>query len=87
MTALLDPKTMTAERARPRISLAALEGLADWKEAIQGRIKCARVRLNLGLPDNDAQLAAEVAEFIAECRRLCLEMASSGKAPRRPRDA
>jgi hypothetical protein len=64
---------------RPKISLAALEAMADWKEALQGRIECARVRLKLGLPDNDAQLAAEVAEFTAECRRLCEQIRGTGK--------
>lgn len=76
MTALLAANTAAAERVRPKISLAALEGMADWKDALQGRIECARVRLNLGLPDNDAQLAAEVAEFTAECRRLCREISA-----------
>jgi hypothetical protein len=70
MTTLL-AKTVSAERVRPKVSLATLAAMADWKEGIQGRIQCARVRLNLGLQPNDAQLAAEVAEFAAECRRLC----------------
>ena len=70
MTALLDPNTAES----PNISLAVLQPMADWKEALQWRIECARVRLNLGLPDNDAQLAAEVVEFTAECRRLCREI-------------
>lgn len=70
MTALLDPNTAES----PNISLAVLQPMADWKEALQWQIECARVRLNLGLPDNDAQLAAEVVEFTAECRRLCREI-------------
>ena len=87
MTALLDPNTVTAERARTKISLGTLEAMADWKEALQGRIECARVRLNLGLPDNDAQLAAEVAEFTAECRRLCRGIGADAETPARRRRA
>ena len=45
MTALVDPNTMTAERIRPKISLAVLEIMADWKQALQGRIECARIWL------------------------------------------
>lgn len=57
-------------RALPRISLGALSAMADWKESIQGRIECARTRLNLGLPDNDANLRSEVEQFKQECMRL-----------------
>jgi hypothetical protein len=71
--------SLSGEPLRPKLSLATLEAVADWKEAIQGRIGCARVRLNLGLPDNDVQLAAEVAEFAAECRRLCEQIRGTGE--------
>ena len=43
MTTLL-AKTVSAERVRPKVSLATLAAMADWKEGIQGRIQCARVR-------------------------------------------
>jgi hypothetical protein len=74
MVALRNPHLLSADKVRPKISTAVLGAMADWKEALQWRIECARVRLNLGLPDNDAQLAAEVAEFSAECRRLRREI-------------
>ena len=44
--------------------------MADWKESIQGRIENQRVRLNLGLPDNDPHLTEEVRQFTAECRLI-----------------
>jgi hypothetical protein len=81
MTARVDPNAAIAEKIRPRIRLAVLEAMADWKEALQGRIECARVRLNLGLPDNDAQLPAEVAEFTAECRHLCRGIGVDAETP------
>lgn len=59
--------------------LDQLEAMATWKEAIHGRIEAARVRLNLGLPDNDSQLADEVAEFKAECRRICGRLREAGQ--------
>jgi hypothetical protein len=55
---------------RPVITLAQLEGMADWKESIQGRIENQMVRLNLGLSDNDPHLAEEVRQFAAECRLM-----------------
>jgi hypothetical protein len=70
---------ISGEIIRSKISLGRLEGMADWKEALQGRIECARVRLNLGLPDNDAQLVAEVADFAAECQRLCEQIRRTGE--------
>jgi hypothetical protein len=47
-----------------------LEGMADWKESIQGRIENQMVRLNLGLPDNDPHLSEEVQQFAEECRLM-----------------
>jgi len=44
--------------------------MADWKESIQGRIENQRIRLNLGLPDNDPLLAEEVRQFAEECRLI-----------------
>ncbi len=79
ITPRVDPNTAIAEKVRPNISPAVLKVMADWKQALQGRIECARVRLNLGLPDNDAQLAAEVAEFTAECGRLCAHLRVTGR--------
>ena len=38
MTALLDPNTAES----PNISLAVLQPMADWKEALQWRIECAQ---------------------------------------------
>jgi len=64
----------TSITPHPPISLAKLESMADWREAIQGRIECQRVRLNLGLHDNDAQLSTEIDEFASECRRLCAQI-------------
>ena len=55
---------------KPVIPLAQLEGMADWKESIQGRIENQTVRLNLGLPHNDPHLSEEVQQFAEECRRL-----------------
>ena len=63
-------KHVTQPIGWPVISLAQLEGMADWKESVQGRIENQMVRLNLGLPDNDPHLAEEVREFAEECRRL-----------------
>jgi hypothetical protein len=55
---------------RPVITLAQLEGMADWKESIQGRIENQMVRLNLGLSDNDPHLTEEVRQFAEECRLI-----------------
>jgi len=63
-------KHVTQISGKPVISLAQLEGMADWKESIQGRIKNQMVRLNLGLPDSDPHLAEEVQQFAEECHRL-----------------
>jgi len=63
-------KHVTQPTGRLLIPLAKLESMADWKESIQGRIENQRVRLNLGLPDNDPCLAEEVGQFARECRLL-----------------
>ena len=63
-------KHVTKLIGRPVIQHAQLEAMADWKESIQGRIENQRVRLNLGLPDNDPHLAEEVRQFAAECRLI-----------------
>ena len=63
-------KHVTQLIGKPVIPLAQLEGMADWKESIQGRIENQMVRLNLGLPDNDPHLSEEVQQFAEECRRL-----------------
>ena len=63
-------KHVTQLIGRPVIPLAQLEGMADWKESIQGRIENQMVRLNFGLPDNDPHLTEEVRQFAEECRRL-----------------
>jgi hypothetical protein len=62
---------LSGEIIAPKISLAQLEAIADWKEAVQARIQSAWFRLNHGLPDNDPCLADEVAQFADEARRLC----------------
>ena len=63
-------KHVTQITGKPVMPLAQLEGMADWKESIQGRIENQMVRLNLGLPDSDPHLAEEVRQFAEECRRL-----------------
>jgi len=63
-------KNVTQLVGKPVIPLARLEAIADWKESIEGRIENQRVRLNLGLPDNDPHLAEEVRQFAAECRLM-----------------
>ena len=63
-------KHVTQLSGNPVVPLAQLEAMADWKESIQGRIQNQRVRLNLGLPDNDPHLAEEVRQFAAECRLI-----------------
>jgi hypothetical protein len=63
-------KHVTQLIGKPAIPLAQLEAMADWKESIQGRIENQRVRLNLGLPDNDPHLVEEVRQFAAECRLM-----------------
>jgi len=63
-------KHVTKLIGKTLIPLAQLEGMADWKESIQGRIENQRVRLNLGLSDNDPQLAEEVRQFAGECRHM-----------------
>jgi hypothetical protein len=69
-------KHVTQPIGRPIIRLAQLEAMANWKESIEGRIENQRVRLNLGLPDNDPHLAEEVRQFAAECRLLTGRAAS-----------
>jgi hypothetical protein len=66
-------KHVTQLIGKPVVSLIRLEAMADWKESIQGRIENQRVRLNLGLPDNDPHLAGEVRQFAAECRLMVRE--------------
>jgi hypothetical protein len=66
-------KNVTQLVGKPVIPLARLEAIADWKESIQGRIENQRVRLNLGLPDNDPHLAEEVRQFAAECSLMAEE--------------
>jgi hypothetical protein len=66
-------KNVTQLVGKPVIPLARLEAIADWKESIQGRIENQRVRLNLGLPDNDPHLAEEVRQFAAECSLMTEE--------------
>jgi hypothetical protein len=63
-------KHVTKLIGKTLIPLAQLEAMADWKESIQGRIENQRVRLNLGLPDNDPHLAEEVRQFAGECRHM-----------------
>ena len=63
-------KHVTQLIGKPVIPLAQLEGMADWKESIQGRIENQMVRLNLGLPDNDPHLSEEVRQFAEECRLM-----------------
>ena len=43
-------KHVTQITGKPVIPLAQLEGMADWKESIQGRIENQRVRLESGAP-------------------------------------
>jgi len=63
-------KHVTQVFGKPVVPLARLEGMADWKESIQGRIENQMVRLSLGLPDSDPHLTEEVRQFTAECRLI-----------------